>query len=295
MEKLTNCPVCKSADLTSYIQAKDFTVTGEEFNITQCGLCSLRFTNPRPTEQEISKYYQSENYISHTDSNSGFINNIYQKVKVITLNQKLKLINKFVPAPNKKLLDYGCGTGDFMVYAQSGGMDVHGVEPTEEARQKAIGKNLGISSYEDFFQFQKNSFDVITLWHVLEHVHELDKVFTNLCMILKQGGYLFIALPNSNATDASIYDEFWAAFDVPRHLYHFSPLSFDYFIKLYPVKLIEKKSMPFDPFYIALLSEKYKTGKSNFITAFYNGLAGFISGNKAVDKSSSIIYILQRV
>lgn len=294
METLVACPVCNSIQLTSYIQAKDYTITGESFNIDQCSVCEFRFTNPRPDENEILKYYKSENYISHSDNSSGLINNVYQKVKQITLKQKVNLVIKYAGTKNLNVLDYGCGTGDFLAAANQSGLKVQGIEPSQDARQKAEKKGLTISSSHDLFQISEKTFDAITLWHVLEHVHELEKVFTHLCYILKPKGFLFIALPNSNATDAYIYDNHWAAFDVPRHLYHFTPKSFLNFIKLFPVQLINKKPMPFDPFYISLLSEKYKTGNSNFISAFYNGLTGFVSGYNEVDKSSSLIYILQR-
>jgi 2-polyprenyl-3-methyl-5-hydroxy-6-metoxy-1,4-benzoquinol methylase len=294
MEKLESCPVCKSLKLTSYIQAKDYTVTGEVFNIDQCGSCGLRFTNPRPEKNEITNYYQSENYISHTDSSQGLINNVYQRVKYITLKQKINLIKKYATQTPVYLLDYGCGTGDFLRAAKDSGIKIQGVESSKEARDRAIFKGLPITDNEDFFKITEKTFDVITLWHVLEHIHDPQRVFTHLCMILKPRGYMFIALPNSNATDAYIYDSFWAAFDVPRHLYHFTPESFNNFIKLFPVELINKKTMPFDPFYISILSEKYKSGNANIISALFNGLTGFISGYREVDKSSSIIYILQR-
>lgn len=294
MEKLETCPICKSSELTSYIQAKDYTVTGEVFNIDQCSSCGLRFTNPRPDVNEIDKYYKSEDYISHTDSNAGLINTIYHRVKQVTLKQKTELVKKYAGQGEIQLLDYGCGTGDFIAAARLQGISAIGIEPAVEARNRALAKGLNISDYSEFFKISKQTFYAITLWHVLEHIHEIEKVVTQMCMILKPGGFLFIAVPNSNATDAFIYDKHWAAFDVPRHLYHFTPESFKNFIKLYPVKLIHKQTMPFDPFYISILSEKYKTGNSNYITAFFNGLTGFVSGYKEVDKSSSLIFILKR-
>lgn len=295
MEKLENCPVCKSPQLTSYLLTKDFAVTKEEFNIDQCSHCGLRFTNPRPDISEIEKYYNSANYISHTDSSQGLLNNVYQRVKLITLQQKIKLVKEFALNSHPiHLLDYGCGTGDFLLTAQQAGMEATGIEPAERARRKGTEKGLKILPETELFPFPQQNFDVITLWHVLEHVHQLMQVFSQLCLVIKPKGYFFIALPNSDSTDATIYHEAWAAFDVPRHLYHFTPETFNSFISHFPVKLVQKQTMPFDPFYISLLSEKYKTGSSNYLTALYNGLTGFVSGYKEVNRSSSVIYVLQR-
>ena len=296
MEKLNKCPVCKSADLSSYIQVIDHSVSKEKFNIDQCLNCGLRFTNPRPDKDEIVKYYESEDYISHSDTNKGFINFLYQQAKHITLNQKLNLVVERNSKKAIELLDYGCGTGDFLLAAKyTGQISATGIEPSETARTRALNKGIKVYTYDEFFSLEPSTYDVITLWHVLEHIHELEKVFTHFLKILKSKGKLIIAIPNSDATDAFIYDEHWAAFDVPRHLYHFNTKSFEYLVNLFPLKIVEKKTMPFDPFYISLLSEKYKTQSSNFLSAFYNGLTGFISGYKDIDKSSSIIFILQRI
>ena len=295
MEKFESCPICDSSELISFVKTKDFTTTGEEFNIDQCSNCRFRFTNPRPSFRESSRYYESPDYISHTDSSQGLLNRLYQLAKSFALKQKIGLVKDLVYQSNAKILDYGCGTGDFLVTAQNNSFNTLGVEPVDSAREKAMEKGIEVINYEEFYNLQQNSFDIITLWHVLEHVHELDKVMAHLCNLLKPNGYLFIALPNSDSTDSLIYDKFWAAYDVPRHLYHFTPASFSNFVNKYPLKPISKKAMPFDPFYICLLSEKYQSGKGNFLSAFYNGLTGFISGYKNVDKASSIIYILQKV
>jgi 2-polyprenyl-3-methyl-5-hydroxy-6-metoxy-1,4-benzoquinol methylase len=251
-------------------------------------------TFPKPKEDELAFYYESENYISHTDTRKSIIEKLYQIVKNYTLNSKLKLINSF-NTKQKNILDVGCGTGDFLLNCKNNGWDVIGVEPNTKAKSLAENKlNIQTTSkiYEDLSEIKTKKFDVITLWHVLEHVPNLDVYISNLKKILKQHGVLIIAVPNYKSYDATYYKQFWAAYDVPRHLWHFSKKSIQLLFAKEKMEVHKILPMKFDSFYVSLLSEKYKSGKNNFLKAFF---IGWLSNIKAFRNKeySSLIYVLK--
>lgn len=307
METLTNCPVCAGIKFQPFISCFDHTVSRETFHIVQCEACGFRFTNPRPDEKEIGKYYKSEEYISHSGTSRGIVNKIYGLVRNYTIKQKVKLINKIsgLPAPkgvlwtgqsgikyqeSKNILDIGCGTGEFLHACKMNGWNVTGVEPSDIARKHAK-ENYGIEAMvpEKFFEIKDKKFNVITLWHVLEHVHQLDNTINQIDNILLTNGTLILAVPNCNSWDAKKYREYWAAWDVPRHLYHFTEKDITALLKKYNFVLREIIPMKFDSYYVSLLSEKCKTGKSNLVSGFSSGLLSNMSaGNKSVGFSSQI-------
>jgi len=276
------------------ITCEDYTVSNQKFDLVYNDKFDMLETYPQPKLEDLGNYYESSDYISHTDSKKSFTDKLYQIVKGYTLNKKLKLINSF-KTEQKKLLDVGCGTGDFLLNCKNNGWDVVGVEPNKNAKGIAETKlivNGASKIYTDISEINTEKFDVITLWHVLEHVPNLEVYISNLKQLLKPNGVLVIAVPNFKSYDANYYKQFWAAFDAPRHLWHFSRKS----IKLLFSKenLIIEKILPmkFDSFYVSLLSEKYKNGKNNFISAFYIGL---LSNLKAwtTKEYSSLIYVLK--
>ncbi len=290
----TSCPGCGSTTIQKVVTTKDFMVTGQEFEIWECSSCTLRFTQAIPTETEIGAYYQSESYVSHTDTQKGLINKLYHRVRKITLKGKQKLVES-VPHTGKQLLDIGAGTGAFADYMRKQGWQVSGIEADESARKKAA-ELYGLTLYAnpELFYLQQNHYDIITLWHVLEHVHTLHEYLEQIKKILANNGTLLIAVPNYTSYDAALYKEHWAAYDVPRHLYHFSPGSMRALLKKHELKLRAIKPMWFDSFYVSLLSEKYKTGKQSAIKGFWNG---FISNSKALsnkERCSSIIYVISK-
>ncbi|HEV8081538.1 MAG TPA: class I SAM-dependent methyltransferase [Chitinophagaceae bacterium] len=288
----TACPCCNSNNIVKALFAKDHTVTNEIFEIGQCNDCTARFTQNAPDKTDIIKYYKSENYISHSDTKKGFINSIYHQVRKTTLNSKKRLIKKCTKLSNGKVLDIGAGTGAFLHTMNNAGWGITGLEPDESAREK--GKKLyglNLQPSVELFNLSPQTFDAITLWHVLEHVHELHEYIVQLKKLLKPNGYLFIAVPNYTSYDAGVYKEFWAGYDVPRHLYHFSPHSIIQLLLLHGLKIKEIKPMWYDSFYVSLLSEKYRTGNNNFINACVNG---FISNWKTLfnkKRCSSLIYV----
>ncbi len=291
MEIISNCPICQSQHIESFLESKDYTVSGEYFKIVQCRNCDFLFTNPRPSAKEAGAYYQSDNYISHSNTNKGLVNKMYHWVRNITLKQKTNWIEPYHQA--NELLDIGCGNGHFLKACKERGWEVMGMEldskTAEQARkytQTTIVNQLSEIDAEKKFQ-------LISLWHVLEHVYELDEYFQFFKTHIKPGGKLLLALPNPKSHDADTFKSFWAAYDVPRHIHHFTPKSIELLSKKYGFKLIKSKGLLFDSFYISLLSNEYQSGKkklfSSFVTGAFSNLKAFIfHGNY-----SSNLYIFE--
>ena len=271
-----------------YINCIDYTVSKEIFELQRNSEYDLLITNPFP--EDLSSYYESEDYISHTDKSDSLIDKLYQTVRNYTLKKKVKLINSF-NTTNKKLLDIGCGTGDFLTVAQQNNWTVKGVEPSEKARTIALEKKVIIK--EDLNKIIDEKFDVITLWHVLEHVENLEEYIKKIKELLSDNGTLIVAVPNFKSYDAQYYKNYWAAFDVPRHLWHFSKTSITKIFSSYDFSVEKILPMKFDSFYVSMLSEKYKTGKINYFKAFYIGLRSNWYG-KTKKEYSSHIYILKK-
>jgi len=291
----THCPVCKSETINPLLTVKDFTVSGEEFVVWQCDMCTVRFTQDVPDASSIAPYYKSENYISHTNAAKGLVNQLYLKVRNYTLGQKADLISEYTRLKSGHLLDVGAGTGAFLNTMKQRGWDVKGLEPDEDARKLAETLHgVTVADSSQLFEFQPRSFDAITLWHVLEHVHDLHDYIKQLKNILRKDGRLFIAVPNYTSLDASHYGPFWAAYDVPRHLYHFTPKSIEVLLKQHGLSLEAKKPMWFDSFYISMLSTKYHRGKTNMVGSFFNGLRSNVKAAFDKDRCSSIIYIIKK-
>jgi 2-polyprenyl-3-methyl-5-hydroxy-6-metoxy-1,4-benzoquinol methylase len=249
----------------------------------------MLITHPQPSLDVLGKYYESADYISHTDSKRSLFEKAYHFVKGIALKNKLNLINSL--QPNKgKILDIGAGTGEFLSVAQQDGWQTTGVEPSDKAKQIAINK--GVSFAATIAQLEDRSFDVITMWHVLEHVPVLDQQIKELKRLLKPTGSLIIAVPNFKSFDAQHYGKFWAAYDVPIHFWHFSKTAIQKLFQKEQMELVKILPMKFDSFYVSLLSEKYKTGRMNFIKAFFIGLWSNIKGKSDLEYSSHI-YILK--
>lgn len=271
------------------VEIKDFSVSGEIFQLREDHNFKYLYTHPKPVDAVLPSYYQSADYISHTDSSRTVIEKIYQVVRKIALQNKLQLMSKFQPSQGA-LLDIGAGTGDFLAAAIVKGWAITGVEPDSSARQVALSK--GISLLSDQHSLVANSFDVITMWHVLEHVSDLDQQIEILKKVLKPGGTLLIAVPNYKSFDAQVYGKYWAAYDVPRHLWHFSQQSIGIIFGSKDLQVVDTIPMKYDSFYVSMLSEKYRSGKINYVKAFYNG---FISNWKArrTGEYSSLIYIIK--
>ncbi len=287
---INNCPVCNNDSFTSKFAAVDYTVSGESFNIVSCDSCNFLFTNPRPADDQLGKYYKSEEYISHTDTSEGVINKLYKIVRKITLNSKLKLIRSL---SSGKVLDIGSGTGAFVNHLKISGYDIKGVEPDPDARAQAKSLyNIELSSEQQLHNLPDESFDVITMWHVLEHVSHLNERVAELFRLTKEDGTIIISVPNYQSPDSLFYKNFWAAYDVPRHLYHFDKQSISLLFEKHHIQLTQIIPMHFDAFYVSLLSEKYKGSAFGMLRAFFIGLKTFLTGGN--DNSSSLIYIFKK-
>jgi 2-polyprenyl-3-methyl-5-hydroxy-6-metoxy-1,4-benzoquinol methylase len=266
------------------ITTKDFLVSEESFDLLYDAEKDMLITSPQPNEEELSKYYESEAYISHTDASKGLMATLYQVVKKYSLALKLRLITS-LQGQTGSLLDIGAGTGEFLKLAKDNNWNVEGVEPNEKARGYANEK--GIVLKENIEELKGEFFDVVTLWHVLEHLPDLENIIPKIEAFVKPGGVLIIAVPNFKSFDAIYYKNYWAAYDVPRHLWHFSKKSMKHLFSS-EMKLQKVKPMIFDSFYVSLLSEKYKTGNAFSIKALFIGLWSNISALNTRESSSHI-------
>lgn len=272
-----------------YIKVQDHSVSKENFELLLDSELQLLKTHPQPALENLGSYYESEDYISHTDSKRSLFEKMYHLVKSYSLKKKVGLINSL---HNQKgsLLDIGAGTGDFLVTAKAAGWQTTGVEPNENAKKLAISK--GISFQNSIESIENQQFDIITMWHVMEHVPDVEHQIKQLKRLLKPTGTIIIAVPNYKSFDAQHYGKFWAAYDVPRHLWHFSKTSIEKLVSRENMKLVKILPMVFDSFYVSLLSEKYKTGKMNFFKAFWIGLRSNLKAN-STNEYSSHIYVIK--
>ncbi|MEI6898403.1 MAG: class I SAM-dependent methyltransferase [Bacteroidota bacterium] len=290
MEKTLKCPACDESQFKDFLNCKDNFLTREEFSIQECLHCGLRFTNPRPAANEIGPYYESPDYIAHDAGKGTLIESVYKFVRKIALKGKFNVIKENTQGQN--LLDIGCGTGEFLRFCQSQGLKVMGIEPSPKARNFAKQKyQLEVFEESQLELLPEASFDVITMWHVLEHVHNLNERFAQIQRLLKPGGTLLIAVPNSNSWDASFYRQFWAAYDLPRHLYHFTPHTLQTLLQKKQFTLARTIPLQFDAFYISLLSGKYRSGSQNYIKAIVNGFRSNIFATSHEKNYSSLIYL----
>ena len=289
--KYDKCPVCGSSKLKPFIKVNGYRVSEKQFVIEECENCSFKLTNPLPSEDEIGKYYESDNYISHTSSSKSLFDAAYQMVRRRAIKSKLNLVSKYV----KKgvLVDYGCGTGSFLSFVKDQGWSVSGFEPSDIAISNGE-TNLKdeVKHPRELDNVKEHSIDVFTMWHVFEHIYNPKDLLNKIKRILNKNGVLILAVPNPDSLDAKIYKENWAAWDVPIHHSHFNKKSMKILLENNGFKLVEVKEMPFDSFYISALSEELAKGSKNYIRAFKNGLKSNIKGYREKN-TSSLIYIAQ--
>lgn len=295
METLTSCPICDATEQTLFLTCRDHVVSKKNFSIVQCGRCGFKFTNPRPLENEIAAFYQSEDYISHSNTSKGLVSKIYQVVRKYTLKKKMALINSL--SARGQILDIGCGTGEFLNRCKEDGWKATGIEPGEQAR-KFGRETYGIDVREPdaLKNLPDGAFQIVTMWHVLEHVHRLADTVENLKRLLSKDGTLLIAVPNCTSLDAKIYGENWLAYEVPRHLYHFAPKDIRALFNRHGMNVLQVLPMRFDSFYCAIVSEKYiSNGRFRPFRAFYNGLRSNLAASGTNRETcSSQLYIIRR-
>lgn len=295
LEELDTCPICAAEHLTKVMDVKDHSVSGTVFSIQECGSCGLRMTNPRPGPNAIGKYYASDDYISHTNSSKGILNKVYQLVRNRALSNKHELLRSI--RPNGKVLDIGCGTGQFLAYLASRGYQVSGVEPELKARELAIADHaLSVLPSLDRIPAQEQ-FHFVTLWHVMEHLHDLRQTLKQIYARSASNAVVIIAVPDRESWDAQHYGPEWAAYDVPRHLWHFRRADLSRLLQEHGFELLRTRPMWYDAIYVSLLSEKYR-GTGSFMAWLRGGAIGMLSNLiSAFGKrpTSSTLYIAKKV
>lgn len=293
MENLNCCLVCGHNVLRKEISCTDFVATGHSFDLFRCEQCTFLFTNPRPGLQDIGPYYQSNRYVSHAGNKKGFsfMYRVYDIVRNYSIKQKLKHIKAY--HKSGKLMDLGCGLGYFLDGTiKDGTFSAVGVDVSQDAIN-FVKKTFGhdVKQEDELDSLEPQSFDVITQWHVLEHVHSLNERMEQLKTLLKKDGTLFIAVPNSESWDAKHYGPYWDGYDVPRHLYHFNQASFNLLMKKHGFMVVETKSMPFDAPYISMRSEVHKKNNFVFIRGAISGLISTINARKNMNHSSLLFVV----
>jgi len=288
------CPLCGSSQVQEAVRTRDYSISGEEFQLWDCTDCGFRFTQDIPSPQVIGRYYESEDYISHSDTKEGLINRLYHLAREYMLGRKRKLVKEF--AADRHVLDVGCGTGYFLQHLRNYGYEVQGVEVDEGARTFAKTHfDLDVLPPDDLLDGRiEGPFGLISMWHVLEHVHEPRAYLQRLRDILLPEGTLMIAVPNRSSLDARLYGGYWAAYDVPRHLWHFTPQNIARFSTEEGFRLIGKKRLPLDPFYVSMLSERYQERGLAPVRGALAGLRSHLQSLANIDHSSSLVYLLRK-
>lgn len=291
----SRCPLCQGKEISERFRCKDRFATGEEFGISECAGCGFVFTQGFPDEKEIGKYYESSTYISHSNTKKGLTNKIYHIVRRIMMRRKVRLIKRLTYLKSGKILDYGAGTGHFAHSMAEAGWSVTAIEKSAQAREAAKREfGMEILPEEALPAIKEREFDAVTLWHVMEHIQDLDRFWEELYRIIDDTGVAVIAVPNCKSYDAAKYKEHWAAYDVPRHLWHFTPSTMMRWGERHGFILERHYTMPFDGFYISMLSENYKGSRFAGVKGFWTGLRGWIAQSKRRDASSSVIYIFRK-
>lgn len=289
------CPLCKSSAIKKRFACVDNFATKESFDIHECEDCGFVFTHNFPDEKEIDRYYESPSYISHSNTDKGLVNSMYHLVRKIMLRKKARLVERCSLLKRGKLLDYGAGTGYFARTMAARGWDVTAIEKNGKARELALEEfGFGMHPVEALAGIKEKELDVVTMWHVMEHIQDLDKMWNELRRVLCDNGTAIIAVPNCTSYDAQKYKEHWAAYDTPRHLWHFTPDTMEQWGKKHGFTLDEKRTMPFDGFYISMLSEQNMGSRMHTIKGFWNGFKGWMAQMKRADAASSIIYVFRK-
>lgn len=289
------CPLCGSKRIAPYLRVRDHSISGEYFPIWRCADCTFTFTQDAPGPEEIGPYYKSENYISHSDNKEGLVNRLYHRARTYMLERKFDLVDRL--AKGKVLLDVGTGTGYFPHHMQTRGYRVTGVEIDADARAYGSEK-FGLDVHPPTYLREgatPGHYDVITLWHVLEHLYTPREDLRRFHELLKPDGVLVIAVPNLESADAAAFGADWAAYDVPRHLWHFSPATLGKLAAQAGFEVTETHQMPLDPFYVSIMSSRYRSGGGGLLTGGVRGLQSFLTGWRDARRGSSVIYVLRKL
>ena len=293
--KINTCPLCGGQQLEHALTCTDYYASGETFEVVRCVQCGFLMTQNAPVEAEIGKYYETPDYISHSDTQKGLMNQVYHWVRQLMLSRKAALVKRISKISKGVLLDYGTGTGYFAHTMMKKQWQVKAIEKSPQARTFAKEHfGLEVDAETELPHYPSDTFDVVTLWHVMEHIEHLNEMWKTLHKILKERGVLIVAVPNPDSYDAKKYKESWAAYDVPRHLWHFRPSVIQQFGSKHGFVLEERLPMPFDAFYVSMLTEKYKGSKLSFVKGLWTGTCAWFSALGKKERSSSMIYVFRK-
>ena len=290
--QIKKCPICNTNEIQLFLETQDYSITNEPFELHQCQNCQFVFTQNIPNQNSIGKYYESVDYISHSDTAEGLINKLYHLGRKYMLNYKMKMLRN--AGIGNRVADVGAGTGYFLNHMRQFGYNVHGIEVDSKAREHAKKQfDLDLDDPVNFLTQKDTEYDCITLWHVLEHLHELHEFLDHFKQILSDDGWLIIAVPNRNGIEAKHYGKFWAGYDVPRHLWHFTPENLKELAINHGFQLDFMRFLPLDPFYNAMLSEKYKKSSFSLAKAVFQGFRAWIGGIQNKERASSPVYFFK--
>jgi len=283
-EKISACPICSCDNFKEHLSVKDHFYSKQEFKIVKCCDCGLLITNPRPSQGEVGLYYNSEDYISHNSNRKSVLSTIYTFVRNLNFKTKFAHLQKH---EKTTLLDYGAGEGLFVKFCFENGIQSKGFEPSPHARKNAASHGIELLD-----SLPKNDkYHNISLWHVMEHIHDLNGTLSHLVDLLEPSGRMIIAVPNPQSFDCSHYQSCWAAYDVPRHLWHFNQSHVLRLLNNHGLKYISTSPLRFDAFYISMLSEKYSKGSR--LLGVLNGLRSNLKAKQNGGYSSQI-YIFEK-
>ena len=293
--QINTCPLCGGHQFKHSLTCKDHYASGETFELIKCAHCGFICTQGVPVEAEIGRYYETPDYISHSDTQKGLMNKVYHWVRHYMLQKKASLVERVTGLSKGSILDIGTGTGYFSHTMQERGWSVQAIEKSAQARAFALEHfHLKVQEADSLSAIESKSLDAVTLWHVMEHLEHLNETWERLSAILKDRGVLIVAVPNPASYDAAHYQEMRAAYDVPRHLWHFTPSSMKQMGEKHGFRLQEMLPMPFDAFYVSMLTEKYKGSSCSFLKGAWTGFKAWLHAIRHKELSSSMIYVFKK-
>ena len=289
------CPLCGGNDTSHFTDCTDHAVSNETYSLQRCGSCGLIFTIAPPDSQDKQTYSKLDQELNRADNPRKRLDRLYYYARILNIRRKIRLIERLTRVSSGKLLNYGAKSGYFSSRMTDRGWKVTSLEEYHEQRIFSLEMfHHRMMDIDEIDSLPPGSFDAVTLWHTLEHQEDPHTLIEKLIRLLKPNGLLFAAVPNTDSLDAAWYGSQWAAWDVPRHLLHFNTTSMIRFGLAHNLVLMHHERMPFEAFYIPMLSEKFKGNRHPIITGAVRGLKFWHKTNTDREKSSSIVYVFRK-